>query len=1127
MVALLIGAGLTVGVMGASATGNPPWEPIANPPEAGSLTFYNAAGQQITGGSTTTQPFAAYIQGSTELHAGDVKATVLGYTPVNGQAPGAWSGEAISASTTYPNASAPGSLGTSSLPLVTGAAGDESIAQYVSDFPNSDTSGDGYAGLYVLRVKTSGTSAGVSTSYDSADIQVSGSTWTVVYPTPTLTSTTTSLSALPASPQVSGTSVTLTATVSPSAPGTVQFEYGTGTPTDIGSPVTVTGGTASISTAALPAGADNLSAVFTPAQFSAYSGSTGTASYTINSTLTPTNTTLTATPSSPQNYGTSVTLNASVTTSGVAGSVQFEYGSGTPTLLGSPVTVVAGAASTTTTALPVGTNDLGAVFSPSTAGYAPSTGTNTFTIDGIPTITTLTASPTSPQFAGTSVTLNATVTTSGVDGSVQFEYGSGTPTLLGSPVALTAGTASTSTTALPVGADDLSAVFTPTTPGYAASTGTDSFTIDALTATDTTLTASPSSPQNYGTSVTLNATVTTSGVDGSIQFEYGSGTPTLLGSPVALTAGTASTSTTALPVGTDDLSAVFTPTTAGYSGSTGTATFEIDATPTTTTLTASPTSPQFVGTSLTLNASVSPAASGTVQFEYGSGTPTLLGGPVAVSAGTASTSTTALPVGTDDLSAVFTPGSGSNDAGSTGTDSFTINALTPTATTLAASPGSPQIYGTSVTLNATVTTSGVGGTVQFEYGSSTPALLGSPVTVSAGAASISTTALPVGTDDLSAVFTPTTAGYAASTGTTSYTITGIQTATSASVSPTSTDFGQSVNYSATVTAGSGTPTGSVTFATGASNLCTATLAAGTGSCNSQAAPVGTDTVTASYSGDSEFATSTGTTSITVAPSQQSPSPSGSRSGNGYWLVASDGGIFSGGNAGYFGSGGALRLNAPVVGLASTPDSHGYWLVASDGGVLTYGDAGFFGSAGGLRLKQPIVGIATTPDGGGYWLVASDGGVFSYGDAHFYGSAGALALQKPIVGIATTPDGGGYWLVASDGGIFSYGDAHFYGSAGALKLNKPIVGIATTPDGGGYWLAASDGGIFTYGDARFHGSAGALNLVKPIVGIAATPDGGGYWLVASDGGIFTGGDAAFHGSAAGLHLAKPIVGLAGS
>ena len=47
----------------AFAAGNPPWEPVANPPEVGSLTFYNAAGQQITGGSTTAQPFAAYVQG--------------------------------------------------------------------------------------------------------------------------------------------------------------------------------------------------------------------------------------------------------------------------------------------------------------------------------------------------------------------------------------------------------------------------------------------------------------------------------------------------------------------------------------------------------------------------------------------------------------------------------------------------------------------------------------------------------------------------------------------------------------------------------------------------------------------------------------------------------------------------------------------------------------------------------------------------------------------------------------------------------------------------------------------------------------------------------------------------------
>ncbi|HVA09751.1 MAG TPA: family 43 glycosylhydrolase [Acidimicrobiales bacterium] len=236
-------------------------------------------------------------------------------------------------------------------------------------------------------------------------------------------------------------------------------------------------------------------------------------------------------------------------------------------------------------------------------------------------------------------------------------------------------------------------------------------------------------------------------------------------------------------------------------------------------------------------------------------------------------------------------------------------------------------------------------------------------------------------------------------------------------------------------------------------------------------------------------------------------------GQGYWIGASDGGVFTFGNAAFHGSAGAIRLNSPIVGLAATPDSGGYWLVASDGGIFTYGDAAFHGSAGAIRLNKPIVGMAATPDGGGYWLVASDGGIFTYGDATFHGSAGAIRLNRPIVGMAATPDGGGYWLVASDGGIFTYGDAAFHGSTGAIHLNSPIVGMAATPDGGGYWLVASDGGIFTEGDAAFKGSAGATHLNKPIVAMAATPDGGGYWLVAADGGIFTYGDAAFWGSPA--------------
>ena len=111
-------------------------------------------------------------------------------------------------------------------------------------------------------------------------------------------------------------------------------------------------------------------------------------------------------------------------------------------------------------------------------------------------------------------------------------------------------------------------------------------------------------------------------------------------------------------------------------------------------------------------------------------------------------------------------------------------------------------------------------------------------------------------------------------------------------------------------------------------------------------------------------------------------------------------------------------------------------MASDGGIFTYGDAEFYGSTGSIHLNKPIVGMAATSDGNGYWLVASDGGIFTYGDAQFWGSAGSLTLDQPIVGMAPTPDGNGYWLVAQDAGVFTYGDAQFSGSAQS-PLHPPL------------------------------------------------------------------------------------------
>jgi ribosomal protein L24E len=86
-------------------------------------------------------------------------------------------------------------------------------------------------------------------------------------------------------------------------------------------------------------------------------------------------------------------------------------------------------------------------------------------------------------------------------------------------------------------------------------------------------------------------------------------------------------------------------------------------------------------------------------------------------------------------------------------------------------------------------------------------------------------------------------------------------------------------------------------------------------------------------------------------------------------------------------------------MAATPDGAGYWLVASDGGIFTFGDATFYGSTGALHLNQPVIGMEATTTGAGYRFVAADGGIFNFGDAQSQGSLGGQRLNEPIVAMA--------------------------------------------------------------------------------------------------------------------------------
>jgi hypothetical protein len=98
---------------------------------------------------------------------------------------------------------------------------------------------------------------------------------------------------------------------------------------------------------------------------------------------------------------------------------------------------------------------------------------------------------------------------------------------------------------------------------------------------------------------------------------------------------------------------------------------------------------------------------------------------------------------------------------------------------------------------------------------------------------------------------------------------------------------------------------------------------------------------------------------------------------------------------FYGSTGAMRLNQPIVGMEATPSGRGYWLVASDGGIFSFGDAAFLGSTDAIRLAQPIIGMSATATGLGYRL-ARDGGVFSFGDAPYLGSLPSLRQAGVLV-----------------------------------------------------------------------------------------------------------------------------------
>jgi hypothetical protein len=139
--------------------------------------------------------------------------------------------------------------------------------------------------------------------------------------------------------------------------------------------------------------------------------------------------------------------------------------------------------------------------------------------------------------------------------------------------------------------------------------------------------------------------------------------------------------------------------------------------------------------------------------------------------------------------------------------------------------------------------------------------------------------------------------------------------------------------------------------------------------------------------------------------------------------------------------GGHPLNKPILAMAATADGKGYWEVASDGGIFTFGDAGFYGSLGGVPQSRLIVGMAGTADGKGYWLTNSNGAVTTFGDAPYWGSAPQF-LVEPVVGIARATGNGTFSGGPYPAGSYGYDISNFQCPQAGAQFPPPphTIGI---------------------------------------------------------------------------------------
>ncbi len=708
-------------------------------------------------------------------------------------------------------------------------------------------------------------------------------------------------------PAIFGQSVTFTATINgqfgqvkgrngrtQAKPETVTGTVTWSTNTGCGTTTVSAGnsGTATCTTSSLPLGTDTITATYSGDSNHSGGTATLTGGEVINQYST---TTAVASTLNPATYGQSVSFTANVTSSGdtPTGTVQFNVD-------GSPFdteTLVSGsAASASISTLAVGTHTVTAVYSGATS-YAASTGTlSGGEVVNSATAATVVTSSLNPTNYGQSVTFTATINGENglvkgrkgsskkpldVTGNVTWSANTGCGTIAVTPTTGTGvGTATCTTSTLPVGTDTITATYSGD-GNHSGSTGTLSGGQVVNQWSTSTAVGSSLNPSVYGQSVNFTANVTSSGgtPTGTVQFNIDG---IAFGSPVTLSSGSAtSTSTSTLAVGTHTVTATYSGAT-GYAGSGGSLSGgEVVNSATAATVVTSSLNPSAFNQSVTFTATINgeyglvkgrrakPNVTGTVDWSSNTGC-----GTTAVTSGnpgTATCATSSLPVGTNTITATYS--GDSNHGGGTGTLSGGQVVDQAPATTAVTSSLNPATYGQSVSFTANVTSSAgtPTGTVQFNVDGS---LFDTETLVSGSATSVSTSTLAVGTHTVTAVYSGDT-NFPTSTGT----LSGgevVKPATAATVVTSGLNpstFSQSVTFTATINGQYGLVkgrkgakpedvTGSVNWSsnTGCGTTTVTSGNPGTATCTTSTLVSGTDTITATYSGDSNHSGSTGTLS---------------------------------------------------------------------------------------------------------------------------------------------------------------------------------------------------------------------------------------------------------------------------